>query len=48
MNYNSKISVTNKLLKDFAEMNMKVDAISCKCFFYQPKVPQKILDRYKK
>ena len=48
MNQNSKISVTSKLLKNIAEMNMKADARICKCFFYQPKVPQKILDRYKK
>ena len=48
MGHNKKINATDKLLKNFAEMNMKADATMCKCFFYQPKIPQKILDRYKR
>lgn len=36
------------LLKNAAEGQMKADALKCKWFFYQPQVPQKILDRYKK
>lgn len=45
---NKKCFLASRLLKDFAEVNMKVDATMCRWVFYQPKVPQKILDRYKK
>lgn len=48
MGHDKRINATNKLLKDFAEINMKADATMCKWVFFQPVVPQKILDRYKK
>ena len=48
MSNDKSINVTNRLLKEFAEINMKIDAVGCRFLFYQPKVPQKILDRYKK
>lgn len=48
MNKNNKIAPASKVLKTFSETNMKVCAWGCSWFFYQDKVPQKILDRYKK
>lgn len=48
MNKNNKIAPTSKVLKTFSETNMKVGARGACWFFYQDKVPKKILDRYKK
>lgn len=38
----------SRLLKCAAESQMKADAVGCRWFFYQPKVPEKILERYKR
>lgn len=45
---NHVLAKSSAMLKAAAEKQMKVDAAGCRWFFYQPEVPQKILDRYKK
>lgn len=42
------INLGNQILKFLAEQKMKTDAYKCNRFFYQPEVPKKILERYKK
>ena len=48
MKSNNFLSTKNKLLKDFSVNVMKTEVSACGWFLYQPKVPQKVIERFKK
>ena len=48
MKSNNSLSTKNKLLKDFSVHVLKTEDSVCGWFLYQPKVPQKVIERFKK